>query len=278
MTKTCKRAFTGLLGAGFLLAASACSGSLPRGYRGDFSEFQAARAAREAAAAERAADEAAREAERAASGETPGEGPAVPPTLPPFVPVAPPPEGHEARLDAEIARDVRDALGKAPLLAERHLAVTVQGGLAILEGIVLNAQEASAAVFAASAVDGVRGVYDLLELPARQEVGADVVIGGIYSYSRAGTTWEELRKMSLGDYEVQRAVETAFNRTPEVDAIDVQVEVVRGVVVLSGRVSSARERVAAANLARRATHRVVKNELEVRPLYEVVRPRKMAPL
>lgn len=252
--------------------------ALPPPYDGDYSEFVEAR---QRAEAERAARTAEREAEKAARRQQGtsalglGAGELLAP--PPLAAVPPPSEGFVARQDDEIARDVREALDATPLLAARHLSVQVATGLVTLEGLVLNAAEAAEAVSVASRVEGVRGVYDLLELDPRQELGADRVFTADELFG-PDVDEQELRKLTWSDYDVERAIESFYARTGDLDSIDIQVQVVDGVVVLSGRVSSARERQTAAAIAARVGARPVRNELQVRPAFEPVRPKKKSPL
>lgn len=264
-----------LLGLGGLLAGCL---ALPPPYKGDYSEFVEARERAEAEKAARTAEREAAQAARRQQGSKVGAlGTGEPLAPPPLVAVPPPAEGFVARQDDEIERDVREALDATPLLKARHLSVQVATGLVTLEGLVLNPAEAAEAVSVASRVDGVRGVYDLLELDPRQELGADRVFTADQLFGPE-VDEEELRKLTWSDYDVERAIESFYARTGDLDAIDIEVQVVDGVVVLSGRVSSARERQTAAAIAARVGARPVRNELEVRPAFEPVRPKKKSPL
>ena len=249
--------------------------SYPSTYDGDYSEFFAAQAAQQEARAQEQGDSsnATDPAQQAApdAGES-GESARVVP----LIPVATPDRDIVVRTDPEIARDVRNALSAEPLLSERKLAVRVQGGLVTLEGAVRNFGEASAAVLAATRVEGVRGVYDLIELYQRQEAGAEVVLDSGHVFS-SESDWRELRKLAWSDHDVQRAIVAYFDRTPEIDAIDVEVSVEDGLVVLRGRVDTASERSAAEAVAKHVGRRKVRNEIEVRPVHDPARPRKVRP-
>jgi len=106
-------------------------------------------------------------------------------------------------------------------------------------------------------------VYDLLELAPREELGA--------TRSIAAEDWfsprldETLRKLTWSDHDVARAVEAALARATELDASRIDVRVEGRLAVLEGEVSSARERRAAADLARRAGGRGVRNEIRIVP-------------
>lgn len=250
--------------------------TLPDGYQGDYSEFRAARAAAEAARAER---DRLREEERAAAREKAATEEVAPPAPEdegevPFVPVLPP-EASQFRPDEEIANDVRDELAGEPLLNERRLSVSVEGGVVTLEGVVLNGTEATTAVFATSRIPGVKGVYDLLELEPREVRGQKIEIAGIDFYTHEAD--DALRLIVWTDLDVQRNIEKEFARTPDLDTAGVTVEVERGLVVLTGYVTSARERKTAADVARKAGGRGVRNEIQVQPAYQIVRPAKKSP-
>ena len=255
-----------------LCVAAGCSTSFPDTYEGDFSEFFEAK---ERAEEEKFIRQLERESILQKKRENDGRLP-IPEITTPLISLPPLPEGAEVRLDGEIARDVRKALAENDLLRNRKLAVTVQGGIVTLQGLVKVPSESMAAVFEVTKVEGVRGVYDLTELYARQEVGAEVVLDSVHVFS-TDADWGELRKLSWSDHEVERAVVGYFDRTPEVDAIDIEVSVENRLVVLRGRVSTAKERQAAGAIAKKISRRLVRNELEVSPIYDPVRPRKEKP-
>jgi osmotically-inducible protein OsmY len=251
--------------------------TLPDGYQGDYSEFRAARAAAEAERAERVR---LREEEHAAAKEKAAVEEVAPPAPEdegqvPFVPVPPEAQGSQARIDEEIAHDVRQELAGEQLLDERRVSVSVEGGVVTLEGVVLNSMEATTAVFAASRVRGVKGVYDLLEFEPREVRGAKIEIAGVDFFTHEAD--EALRLLVWTDLDVQRNIEKQFARTPELDTSGITVEVERGLVVLSGYVTSARDRKAAADIARKAGGRGVRNEIQVQPAFEIVRPAKKSP-
>jgi osmotically-inducible protein OsmY len=179
------------------------------------------------------------------------------------------------RSDEEIAQDVREELAGEPLLAERRLSASVEWGVVTLEGVVLNATEATTAVFAASRVGGVKGVYDLLELEPREVRGAKIEIEGIDFFTHEAD--DALRLLVWTDLDVQRNIEKQFARTPDLDTSGVTVHVERGLVVLTGYVTSARDRKTAAAVAKKAGGRGVRNEIQVQPAYEIVRTGKKSP-
>ncbi len=243
-------ALLGLLG----LALGSCL-ELPPPYAGDYSEFRAARAAEQDA---RAARQREREAARAAAPDAGSEAPSPAPSTTGAVQPTP----ARAASDADLAAAVHAALARE-LAESRLVTASVEAAVVTLEGVVRDAGEAAAAVVAASRVDGVRAVYDLLELAPREELGA--------TRSIAAEDWfsprldETLRKLAWSDHDVARAVEAALARAPELDASRIDVRVEGRLAVLEGEVSSARERRAAADLARRAGGRGVRNEIRIVP-------------
>lgn len=128
----------------------------------------------------------------------------------------------EQRPDAEIQRDVKDALRYDTATESREITPSVKDGVVTLSGTVQSWQERRLAVHAAKGVRGVREVTDSLRVAVPKE---------------------------RPDVEIQADVEGALTLNPWVDADRVRVSIARGTVRLDGSVSSLAQKHVAEGLA-----------------------------
>lgn len=141
-------------------------------------------------------------------------------------------------LDAQIARKVRLALLRDPVVEQHEITVTVNNYLVKLEGTVDTKYEKQLAEEVASRIRGVAAVVNHLTV---------------------GNTWRP-----RPDPEIRDRIEEEFAWSPFVDENRVVVTVSDGVAVLTGVVADLRERRAATENAFDGGARQVRNHVQVR--------------
>jgi osmotically-inducible protein OsmY len=124
------------------------------------------------------------------------------------------PEGNSARSDTEIAHAVRTAMEWNLLVPDRRIRTTVSNGYVTLEGDVETVYERDEAEHVARRLAGVRGVHNHIHV----------------------------NPIDLSSDDIRLALEQALERRASREAERIQVEVERGVVTLTGRVHSWREK------------------------------------
>jgi osmotically-inducible protein OsmY len=148
--------------------------------------------------------------------------------------------------DGEIARKVRMALLRDPVIEQHEIAVTVYNYAVRLEGRVDTRSEKALAEDIASRVRGVAMVFNELQLNRK---------------------WE-----AMPDWEIEMQIEEELAWSPFLDADRVAVTVNDGVAALTGVVETLRERRAATENAYEGGARRVRNRLKVRYGPEPLRP------
>lgn len=155
----------------------------------------------------------------------------------------------EARLDSEIAREIRRRFELNPAIPETLIQVSVQDGEVTLTGTVGSVMEKSQAANLAW-VHGVKRVDD----------------SGVVVDWRIQDQQRPRRAVIKTDAEIAQAVRVAFRNDPRVSNFHVNVQVESGTVTLSGKVENLSAKKAAAEDAR---HTIgvwrVKNYIAVRP-------------
>jgi len=121
--------------------------------------------------------------------------------------------GESQRTDVDIAQAARDALEWNVRVQHHHVTVAVSDGIVKLEGTVDTQHQKQVAERAIRHLTGVKGVTNLLRVPA-----------------------------GMAPANIQAKIEAAFQRSAVIDARQIQVETRDGKVILRGHVRSWAER------------------------------------
>lgn len=168
--------------------------------------------------------------------------------------------------DAEISENIRQGMRQSPIIKESEITLAVSHGVVDLYGTVESYYEKATADDIAARTSGVMAVDNNIKVTKSDlPYTYDPYLDEWYIYDYDWYHFSPRIPKPQGDSQIQASIENEFFWSPFVDADDIDVEVDKGIVTLTGEVQSWREFYAAQKNAIEGGGMHIKNELEVKP-------------